>query len=179
MADAVGSRRWVGRVTYGLIAFGLIFVQLLPLNTMPPGWAPPDLLLVVTMVWVARRPDLVPVLLIAVVFLLTDLLFQRPPGLMTALVLIATEMLRARAAGLRNAPFALEWATVSVMIAGLTLGNRLILAAAMTPQAPLGLTMVQLLMTCLSYPLIAGLAQLIFGIARPAPGEVNTLGQRI
>jgi len=179
MADVVGSRRWVGQLTYGLIAVTLIFVQLLPLNTMPPGWAPPDLLLAVTMVWVARRPDLVPVLLVAVVFLLTDLLFQRPPGLMTGLVLIATEMLRARAAGLRSAPFALEWATVSVMIIALTLGNRLILAAAMTPPAPLGLTMVQLLMTCLSYPLIAGLAHLIFGVTRPAPGEVNALGQRI
>lgn len=179
MAEAVGSRRWVGRLTYGLIALGLIFIQLLPLNTLPPGWAPPDLLLAVTMVWVARRPDLVPVMSIAVVFLLTDLLFQRPPGLMTALALIATEMLRARAAGLRNAPFALEWATVSVMIAGITMGNRLVLSVTMTPQAPLGLTMVQLLMTCLSYPLIVGLAHLIFGVTRPAPGEVNALGKRI
>ncbi|MCX7300139.1 MAG: rod shape-determining protein MreD [Rhodobacterales bacterium] len=179
MAEAASARIWSKRLTFGLIAFGIVFMQLLPLNTVPMLWAMPDLLLVFTMVWVARRPDFVPVLVIAIVFLMADLLFQRPPGLMTAMVVLATETVRARAIRLRNAPFSLEWFTVALAIAGITVGNRLVLAVVMTPQAPLGLTLIQMLMTILAYPLIVALAHLVFGVSRPAPGEVNALGQRL
>ncbi len=179
MAEAASARIWSKRAMFGVIAFGIVFLQLLPLNTVPKLWAMPDFLLVFTMVWVARRPDFVPVLGIAVVFLMADLLFQRPPGLMTATVVLASEAVRARAMGLRNASFGLEWFTVALAIAGITVGNRLVLALVMTPQAPLGLTLIQMVMTILVYPVIVALAHLVFGVSRPAPGEVNALGQKL
>jgi rod shape-determining protein MreD len=179
MAEAVSARIWSKRLGFAVLALGIIFVQLLPLNTVPRLWVLPDFLLVFALVWVARRPDFLPVPVIAAVFLIADLVFQRPPGLMTALVIIMTEMLRARAAGLRNAPFSLEWFTVALGIAGVTVANRLVLAAVMTPQAPLGLSLMQMVMTILAYPLVVAVAHLVFGVSRPAPGEVNALGQRI
>ncbi len=105
MAEAIQSRVWLGRLVFALMVVALVFALLLPLNTQPRGWAAPDLLLCVTLAWVARRPEFVPVLLVAAVFLSTDLLFHRPPGLWTALVLILTQSLRARATGLRNVQF--------------------------------------------------------------------------
>ncbi len=179
MAETLTTRNGMGRLTFAGLAVGLIFLGLLPLQTMPRNYAPPDLLLAATLVWVSRRPDLVPVTLVAAVFFLADLLFQRPPGLNTALVLILTEMLRARSGPMRSVAFPVEWATVAMGIVGLTVANRVALTIVMTPQAPLGLTLVQMMMTILTYPLVALAAHLVFGVTQPAPGEVDIRGRKL
>ncbi len=179
MAETPTARRWLGRLTYLAIALALTFAQLLPLETSPRAFAPPDLILAVTLVWVVRRPDFLPVPLIALVFFASDLLFQRPPGLWTALVLILTEIIRARASGLRSVPFGLEWATVAVGIFAITIANRAALAIVMTPQAPLTLSLIQMVMTILVYPVVVGVAYLLLGVHRPAPGAVDGLGHRL
>lgn len=179
MADAPSSQMWLGRLAFACVALAIIFAQLLPIDGRPDRWPFPDLLLAATLAWVARRPDFAPVLLIGVLFLLVDLLFQQPPGLRAALVLIATELVRARTQGLRNMPFTLEWAVVAGVIVGLTLANRAVLAIAMTAQAPLGLTLIQMIATILVYPLVIIVARLVFGVTRPAPGEVDSYGHRL
>ena len=178
MAGSPTARIWIGRAVYLLVATVIVFLQLLPLDTAPPRWAPPDLLLAVTLAFVARRPEFVPFGVIFAVFLLTDLLFQRPPGLWAALVLILTETVRSRSRGLRNVPLALEWGTVAVGIAGIVLANRLVLAVVATPQAPLTLTLVQMVLTIAVYPVVV-VAQILFGLTRPAPGQVDSLGHRL
>jgi len=151
----------------------------MPIDTLPRRWPWPDLLVVTTMVWVARRPDFAPFWVIAGLFLLTDLLFQRPPGLWAALVLILSEAIRKRAPNIRNMPIGLEWGTVTVGIVAITLIYRLTLAILFLPQAPLGLTLIQMAMTILFYPLVVVLAHFIFGVSRPAPGQVDSLGHRL
>ncbi len=179
MAEIVAPRNWTGRAIFLGIAFAIVFVQLLPLQTSPTGWAGPDLLLAITVVWVSRRPDHVPMVLIAGLFLLVDLLLQRPPGLMAALVLILTEFLRARTAGFRSLPFGLEWGTVAIGIVAVTVANRFAMMIVMLPLAPLNLTLGQMVLTILAYPLIAGLAYAVFGIHRATPGEFTSFGGRI
>jgi rod shape-determining protein MreD len=49
----------------------------------------------------------------------------------------------------------------------------------MTPQAPLGLTLIQLILTIGLYPVMAGVAQVALGLRRPAQGEVDALGHRL
>lgn len=179
MADNPAARIWTGRAAYLVVAMAIVFVQLLPLDTAPPRWAPPDLLLAVTLAWVARRPEFLPFPVVFAVFLLADLLFQRPPGLWAALVLILTETVRSRSRGLRSVPLALEWGTISVGIVAITLANRLVLAIVMTPQVPLTLTMIQMVLTIVIYPLVVFVAQVLFGLTRPAPGQVDSLGHRL
>lgn len=179
MAEAASPRIWSKRLMFVLVASGIIFLQLLPLNTVPRLWAAPDLLLLVTLTWVTRRPDFAPVLVIAAIFLGADMLFGRPPGLMTAFVVIVTEMLRARTSGLRNLSFGIEWLTIAAAITVVTIGSRVVLALVMTPQAPLGLTLIQMVLTILVYPAVVAAAYVVFGISRPAPGEVNALGQKL
>ena len=178
MAEIVAPRNWAGRATFLAIALAIMFVQLLPLQTLPPNWAGPDLLLAMTVVWVSRRPDHVPLVLVAGLFLLVDLLLQRPPGLMAALVLILTEFLRARTAGFRSLAFGLDWGTVAIGIIAVTLANRFVMMIVMLPQAPLGLTLTQMVLTILSYPVVAALAYATLGIRRATPGEFTTLGGR-
>ncbi len=179
MADSPSATVWIGRFIYLGLAALVVFVQLMPLDTRPPTWAAPDVLLAITLAWVARRPHYVPFGIVIVVFLLTDLLFQRPPGLWAALVLVLTEMVRSRSRGLRNVPLALEWGTVAMGIIAITLANRLVLAVAMTPQAPLPLTLIQMVMTIAIYPVVVVLAHFLFGLTRPAPGQVDSLGHRL
>jgi len=85
MAEPASRQVWIGRGIFAGLAFVIIFLQLLPLDQRPTLFSPPDFLLAFTLVWVARRPDFVPFLLIGCVFFLADLLFQRPPGLFAAL----------------------------------------------------------------------------------------------
>ena len=77
MAETPAAQVMIGRMAFAALAAGLVFVQLLPLNLEPVRLPAPDLLLASTMLWVARRPDLAPFMLIAAVFLLTDLLFHQ------------------------------------------------------------------------------------------------------
>jgi rod shape-determining protein MreD len=179
MAETLTTRNWLGRLTFAGLALALIFLDLLPLDTMPKTIPPPDLLLSATLVWVSRRPDLLPVWMIAPVFFLSDLLFQRPPGLWAALVLILTEVMRSRSRSMRSVAFPVEWLSVGMGIVAITIANRIALTIVMTPQAPLGLTLIQMLMTILTYPLVALAAQLVFGISQPAPGEVDARGRKL
>lgn len=145
----------------------------------PVRWIAPDLLLLLALAWVARRPSLVPALAVAAVFLLADFLFQKPPGLWAGLVLILSEIIRNRAYTLRTLPFWIEWATVASGIAVITFIERFTLSMVLVPQAPLGLTLVQLTLTIIAYPLVVFVSYVLFGVNRPAPGEVDAFGHRL
>ncbi len=179
MASAKPRQPWVMRGLYLGLCLFLLFLQLLPLDTIPKVWAAPELTLAVTFAWVLRRPNFVPPFLVAVVFLLIDLMVQRPPGLWAALVLLGSETLRARAPGLRDLTFPVEWLTVATTLVVMTLGYRTILALLLIDQAPLGLSLIQLLMTLLSYPIVVWITQSVFGVRKMSPGDLEVLGQRI
>lgn len=179
MADAPTTRVWFGRMVYIVISLGIIFAQLLPLNTSPTAWPAPSWGLAATLAWVARRPEYAPLAVIAMLFFLADLLFQRPPGLWAALVVILSEMIRKRAKGIRNMPFPLEWGSVALGIVAITVINRVALTVVMAPQAPLGLTLIQMIMTIIFYPLVVAIAYFLFGVSRPALGQVDSQGHRL
>lgn len=179
MAEVAPSRVWFGRLVFVLIALVLIFAQLLPLDTRPTVWAAPNWGLAFTLAWVARRPDYAPAIVIAALFFLADLLFQRPPGLWAGLVVILSEILRNRAKDIRNMPFALEWGTVAVGIVAVTVLYRVVLMVVMTNQAPLGLTLIEMVMTIIFYPVVVVVAHFLFGVSRPSPGQVDSRGQRL
>lgn len=179
MVEMPATQVWIGRGIYVGLCFLIIFFQLLPLDSRPQVFPWPDLLLVVTLVWVARRPDYAPMLAIALIFFLTDMLFQRPPGLSAALVLILTEVIRKRSAQFRKSSVILEWMAVAGGMIALTLAYRLILIVSMTPAPPLGLSLLQLIMSVLAYPLVVIVAHFAFRVSRPAQGAVDSLGHRL
>ncbi len=179
MVETPTTRIWSHRVLFALLALGIIFLSLIPLNAVPGRWIPPDLLLVLAFAWVARRPDFVPVWLIAGVFLLTDFLFQRPPGLWAAWVVIGTEILRARTRSLRNSSLLLEWLTATGIILLIFVGHRISLTITFVPLPPLGRSLLQTGATILAYPVVALISHLMFGVKKTAPGEVDSFGHRL
>ena len=198
MVDPRTARRMGYRALYlGLVAF-VLFYRLLPLSALPSPWPLPefvltrmplwmmpdqwpgaDVLLCLTVVWVLRRPDFIPAVLVAGVFLLDDLLAMRPPGLWAAIVLLGTEFLRARETATRDLPFLGEWMMAGVVIAAMTLANRSVQVLFMIPQVGLGAAILYMLATIAAYPILAYAMQLVFGLRRAATGEVDALGHRL
>ena len=179
MAERADGKTWANRGLFVLLAFVLVVADLVPLDLRPATWAGPDLLLAITLVWVARKPAYLSVYVIAAVFLLADLLFMRPPGLWAALVVILTEALRRRHSEFRNMPFLVEWGTIAGGVLMITLANRMALFVVASPRPPLVLTLSEMVATILVYPLVVAIAHFLFGIRRAAPGETGSRGQLI
>lgn len=178
MADRISANRWIFCIAYFALMFAIILWHILPIQFGPTGYPGPDILLCITMAWVLRRPQYLPALLIAAVFLITDLLFLRPPGLWTALVVLGVEFLRARAATSRDLPFLVEWAMVSAVLVAMHVANRVILSVLLVQQSGFGLVVLQLMATILAYPLIVLLSRLVFGIDNMTPAEVDAMERR-
>src|SRR6056297_736148 len=173
MAERNATYLWSMRALFLGLCLLLIFLRLLPLDTLPRGWAGPDLILAITLAWGLRRPEFVPPVLVAGVFLLCDLLFHRPPGLWAGLVLIGSQTLRARAPDLRDLTFPVEWLSVATTLLAMTLGYRLVLSVLMIDQAPLGLSLMEMVMTLLAYPVVVVLSQWLLAVRKVAPGELD------
>ncbi|MFC6585378.1 hypothetical protein [Sulfitobacter aestuariivivens] len=80
MNDQSPTRLWLMRAAFFVLALVILFFHLLPLETTPRRWAGPDVLLAFACAWCLRRPEYVPSVILALAFLLADLLLQRPPA---------------------------------------------------------------------------------------------------
>ncbi|MEX1235885.1 MAG: rod shape-determining protein MreD [Roseovarius sp.] len=177
MSERTRAHLWAMRGLFAALCAAVIFCRILPLSTLPSGWAGPDLIMALAFAWVLRRPQYAPPLLIALVVLLADLMFQRPPGLWAALIVLACEALKARAPGLRDMGFGPEWLMVAVTALGVTIIYRLSLAILLVPQAPLGLSLMQMAMTVLCYPLVVMVSSLLLGVRKARPSEGGIRGR--
>ncbi|MDE4134096.1 rod shape-determining protein MreD [Phaeobacter sp. QD34_3] len=178
MASTSPGRIWLMRMAFPALALVLLFFHLLPLDTLPSRWAPPDLLLALALAWSLRRPDFVPVLLLGATMLMADMLFQRPPGLFALLVVLGCEFLKSRVLPHPETAFAAEWLAVAMVISGIVVLNRAILAILAVAQAPLGLTLIQAVLTIAVYPLVVLFSQQLLGVRKLSPAEAEVLGSR-
>jgi len=178
MAERGATHTWAMRAVFVGLCTLVAFLRLLPLDTWSRGWAGPDLFVALAFAWTLRRPEFVPPLLVAAVFLLCDLLFQRPPGLWAALVLIGGQTLRQRAPDLRDLTFVMEWASVATTLITMTLVYRIILGVTMVDQAPLGLSLMEMISTLAVYPLVVLVSQTVLGVRKAAPGDLDNLRSR-
>lgn len=179
MAEPIRDDRWPYRALFVLLAAALLFLRLLPVGLLPARLPAPDLLLAGTFAWALRRPEYLPPLLVAAVFLVEDMLTLRPPGLWTLAVVLGAEFLRSRAVLMRDISFLLEWAIVAAVMAAAMLATRLVLAVAFVPQPALAEGLVLLVLTALSYPLVVVVSHRALGVRKPATGEVDALGRRL
>ena len=173
------AAHWGYRALFLGLALLLLFLRLLPLGAEPGRFPGPDLILCMIMAWVMRRPDYLPVWLIAAVVLAEDLILMRPPGLWTALVVMGSEFARSRAALTRELNFVVEWLLVTGLMVAMLLAYRLVFALALLPQLPFGFAVVQVLWSALAYPLVVGASRLVLDLRKPAMGETDDYGRRL
>lgn len=176
MAEVQGrSRKWKMRFLYMVLVMAVLYVQLLPLQTLPRNWAGPDFIVLLTVAWAARRPEYTPAVSVAGMTLLADFVLLRPPGVMAAVMVGARQVLKRQESGLRDSTFMAEWATVSVVLVGVLIANRLILALFLVDQAPFGLSMIQLGFNIAAYPLVALASRFVMGVRKIVPGETDSM----
>ncbi len=179
MASLLRADPWGYRLVFLGLAAALLFVRLLPLGNAAGSLPGPDVMLCLTLAWMMRRPDFLPVWLIVAVTLMDDLVLMRPPGLWTAIVVLATEFLRSRTALTRELNFMAEWLFASGLMIGMLLAYRLVFMLALLPQPPFGFAVVQVIWSILVYPLVVGLSRLAFDLRKPATGEIDDYGRRL
>lgn len=179
MAEGWISALWLHRLLFLAVAFVLIFLKLLPLNDAAGNLPGPDLLLCLIFAWTVRRPDYLPVLMIAGVVLLEDMLLMRPPGLWTALVILASEFIRSRVALTRELSFGVEWLLVAGLMLALMVAQRVAYGVAFLPQPGLGFVLVQTNWSIFAYPFIVALSRYGLDLHKPAMGEVDAYGRRM
>lgn len=177
MAEVNARVRAVYQAAFFGIAAVLIFFRLLPVNPGPGSLPGPDLIVLVAFAWVLRRPDFVPVWLVASVMLLADLLFMRPPGLWAAATVLGLEYLRSRAGAWREMGFLAEWGRVALTLFVMVLGTRALLLVLLVDQPAFGLQLIELLMTIGFYPVVVAASRLLFGIRKPSPREFDAAGR--
>lgn len=164
---------------YLVLVAAILFLRILPLEVGLLGWPGPDWILCLTLAWVLRRPDHVPIVVIALVFLVEDLLIMRPPGLWPLIVLGATAFLRGRRPAVREVGLLVEWGVVAGVMVAMALAQRVVLVIVMVPLPPLDLSLIKLVVTVAAYPLAVGLLQGVFQVRKPATGEVDERGRRL
>ncbi|MGV8987534.1 MAG: rod shape-determining protein MreD [Cypionkella sp.] len=170
---------WLHRLIFLAVVVFITFLRLLPLDTTAGHLPGPDILLCLILAWMVRRPEYLPVTMIAVVVLAEDILLMRPPGLWTAVVLMGAEFVRARSALTRELSFGVEWLLVSGVMVAMFLANRLILAMAFLPQPVLGYALVQMVWSVLAYPAVVALSRYGLDLHKPAMGEIDSYGRKM
>ncbi len=179
MSEMAQTRLWTMRMGFVLLVFVILFFHLLPLETTPRRWVGPDLLLAFACAWSLRRPEYVPMLLLAVLFLLADLLLQRPPGLWAMAALLGCEALKQRARGLRDMGFASEWLRACIVIVAIAGLYRALLIVTLVDLPSLGLTIFETAMTVFFYPVVVATTHGIMGVRKATPGDLDGAGARL
>ena len=178
MTERSVTRLWMMRMAFAAATLLILFFQLLPLDTTPRNWAGPDVMICLAFAWCVRRPEYVPPFILAAAFLLADFLLQRPPGLWALLALVGCENLKSRGRSLRDSNFSAEWLTVGLILIAMMFANRFILGVALIDLPTLTLSLSELGMTLLIYPLIVLVTHGLMGVRKIAPGDLDALGQR-
>lgn len=179
MSELSQTRLWFMRLWFVILALTILFFQLLPLQTMPRNWVGPDLLFGVACAWSVRRPEYVPAVILAIIFLIADLLLQRPPGLWAVLALVGCEKLKTRGRSLRDASFLSEWLAVSFVMVGVFFMNRLVMEIFLIDLPGFRLSITEMILTPLFYPVIVLVTHWIMGIRKTAPGDLDAVGHRL
>ncbi len=178
MAERNATQIWTMRALYAAICSAVIMFHLLPLGQI--GWITfsPDIILCLTLAWVVRRPEYAPILLIAAVALLADLLLMRVPGLWTALVVLLADRVGRQRHRMRSTGFGVEWFRVSVGIAMLFILEHLALNLLFVDRPPLPASVLQLSATLIVYPVVVAVSAGVFRVRKPALIETSPSGRR-
>jgi len=151
---------------YLVMSLLVVMIHLIPFGYGNRAWFSADWLMIITFAWTLRRPDHLPLYLIALVFLFADFIFQRPPGLFAALVVVANEFLRRRIVNLQTQTILTEWAVILILFIGIWITYRMILAVFFLPTLPFGISLLQTGLTVLIYPFFAVLFEYILGLRK-------------
>lgn len=166
-----GTVLWLQRGLYTLVSLLAILFPLLPLGMDGSHPVLPDFFYVVTAVWVVRRPESAPFLIVAALALIGDFLLNRPPGLWALMTLLGIEFLRGQREVMRDRVYLNEWFTGAAVFAAMLMVNGLLLTIALVPTPETGESWPLLFSTVLMLPIAVVVLHYVLFIRWPKPAE--------
>lgn len=154
---------WSQRLLYLLISLLFILWLIAPQNPLSQALPTPEFLFCFTLAIILRRPEVLPVILIAIVFLFCDVLFNRPIGLWTAIVIIISEFAKTQYWRYKGSNFVTAWFFISFLSSVGIFLYMIVLNLLLVPQANFWQYLIWALITILIYPIMFCLSFLIVG----------------
>ena len=154
---------WGQRLLYFLISLLFILWLIVPQNPLPQALPTPEFLLCFTLAIILRRPEALPVILIAIIFLFCDVLFNRPIGLWTAIVIIISEFAKTQYWRYKDSNFVTTWFFISFLSSVGIFLYMIVLDVLLVPQSNFWQYLIWALITILIYPFMFCLSFLIVG----------------
>jgi len=147
-------------------AFGIlaILAEAAPLGLAPTAQPSPDLLFGIIAYWAARRPDATPILLVATLGLLRDLLTDVPVGAGALTLTLASEFLRAQSGRLARTIYPFEWLIIAGVAAAMLLAQWAMVLVTLAQPPYLSYLAMQWIYTVSLIPVIALILRWLFGI---------------
>ncbi len=179
MEDVSPLRLWMYRAGFLAIGFACILWAIIPFDMSASTLPVPDFFYCVTIAYIVRRPEYVPVWAVFLVFFLRDILTQAPLGLFTLLVVMGSEVVRANIQAFREYIFGLEWLWVATIFTIITVVQQVLLALTLSDTPRFVVQVLLIVFTVLAYPVIVGAMKFGFGITRPRSGELDAWGKRL
>lgn len=179
MSEGQLLRRTAYGAVFVLLTALVLVTRLLPLDVQATRLPAPDLVMCLIVAWVIRRPEWLPVWLIALVVFTSDLLLMQPPGLWTAIAILASESLRRRQKRLQPLSVAGETGVFAAVYTAMIGLNWVILTLSFAEQPGLGAQLLRMPVTVLAYPLVVLLCATVLGLRkRPVPDRHDRKGWR-
>ncbi|WP_118135320.1 rod shape-determining protein MreD [Oceanicella sp. SM1341] len=155
MSSRESTRTWAGMVALPLVSALGLLISLAPVGLSATDMPMPDLVYLPIAVWLIRRPEAAPLLLVFAIGLAADLLRGGPLGIGVLGLIGAGELLRRMSEGLVRGPFMMEWLVAGGLFIGLLAFQCVALWLTFSPRPAFGLLWQHAAGTVLLYPLVA------------------------
>ena len=148
-----------------LLSLVVFYLFLLPVDFVPGRFYPPNFVLVLAIASVIRMPQLLPVWLVFVVFLLQDILLYHPLGLSSLTMILVTLYLKTMRMSTQGMNFGTEWGFVGIVLILATIFREMLLIVIFADRNPIFGTFAELAVTILYYPVAVLCISLLFKAA--------------
>ena len=166
---------WAQRLIISILLIVLATSGPLPHLQLPDPIMPPDFAFCIVAAWIIRRPDSVPLQIVAAAALLEEILLLLPLGLWSSAAVISAMFLRERVHGIQRSTFLFEWFLVSVTFLFAVFACGLLQLVLFIPPVPFQLILAEAVATAMAYPVVVVILNMIFGIRHMTPTELRLL----
>ncbi len=179
MINFQNIQSWAYYIKYLMICFIILSLQLLPMKIVHQEVLWPNLIYLITVAWLIRKPSYLPVILILFVHIISDILLLMPLGLWSALSLIGYEFLRWRSLSQGRLKLGQELLLVNIVLILLTFIQIGIEFIFKIESPPIGMILLQLTFSLLIYPIVIFVLHSILRVRHFERSETVTRGKSV
>ena len=179
MTSFMNIQLWTCAIKYLVLSFIIISIQILPLPIVEQEILWPDLIFLVTVGWLIRKPNQLSIVTIFMVHLMSDILLLRPIGLWSGISLVIFVFVKWRVSKTKTTfKFGQELIFVMALLSLAIITNLILHYIFNILNPPIIMIFLQMTFTILIYPVIMGFLHYILRVRYGQP-EDTVIGSRV